>query len=117
MGEFRTCPTCGKYDGFGYGFMDHRCKPMWECRQETKWMADDDWQTIHASDSEEAAEVFAERYDCEGGEYVIVGGKCRDDFVVQVRKPGETEIERYSIEAEAVPQYRGTKLKCHETTI
>src|SRR5579872_1654497 len=110
--DYRRCQVCRKFGWFGekgkkYGA--HVCLPKWECRPE--WYDDDDWWNIFALDSEQAAEEFAERYDCEGGEYSIVGGKFRGDVIVLVRKPGEETCERWSIEAEAVPTYRATKLK------
>jgi hypothetical protein len=109
-GTWGYCPKCKEYGSFGTGFMDHRCKPRWECRMETKWMTDDDWQPIHATDSEAAAEKFAEKYDCEGGEYSIVSNRRSDDTIIQVRTDDESKIERFSIEAEAVPTYYGHRL-------
>lgn len=109
MSEFRRCADCGEHGYFNTQFMPHRCKPKWECRREVKW--EEDWQDIRATDPEEAAEAFAERWDCEGGEYGIVGGRYREGFIVQVRKPGEAEFERWAIEGEAVPKYYGVKLE------
>lgn len=115
VGDFRRCTVCHEHGWFGGTYMNHTCKPKWECRLE--WHKDDadGWGTIYASDSEEAAEKYAEHYDCEGGEYAIVSQR-HQDCVVQVRKPKpydsddeEMPIERWSIEAETVPSYRAYK--------
>jgi hypothetical protein len=105
MSDFQCCPTCKRYDWLSR----HRCAPAWECRLE--WHKDDDgaWCVTHAIDAEQAAERFAEHYDCEGGEYAIVGGRYRDDVIVQVRKRDEETFEQFVIEAEAVPTYRASK--------
>jgi hypothetical protein len=118
MSDFRRCPRCGDFGWFGSKHSpDHRCKPVWECRLETD--GDDWWDKVHATDQETAAEKFAERYDCEGGEYSIVGGR-HGDCVVLVRKPADPdsdetdpqpEVTRWSIEGEAVPTYRATALE------
>lgn len=110
MSDFRRCPVCREHGWFGAAnFAEHRCAPTWECRPE--WYSDpDDWHTVHAIDSETAAEKYAEHYDCEGGDYSIVFGKTRDDVIIYVRKPGDDAFERWSIEAEAVPTYRATKV-------
>jgi hypothetical protein len=86
--------------------MNHVCAPEWECRLEDH--GDEDWETIHALDAETAAEKFAEVYDCEGGEYAIVGGRIRN-CIIQVRKPDGSDVTRWAIEAETVPQYRATQ--------
>lgn len=107
--ERRKCPVCGEYDYFGAKFLEHRCKPAFECRAE--WQdGDDDWQIVRAVDAESAAAQFAERYDCEGGDYSIVSRKMSDAVVIQVRKPDEKTFERWSIEAESVPTYYATKI-------
>ncbi len=111
MTHFRTCPTCGVYDYFGTGFGAHKCKPAWECRGD--WQDDDEWQTIHAIDAEEAAEKYAEKYDCESGEYAIVSGNGRDETIILTRKPDNSGLtpERWVIEAETIPHYRATKIE------
>ncbi len=115
MNDHKRCPICGDWGWFGSRVMaDHQCKPAWECRME--WAGDDDaWERVHAADAEDAAEKFAERYDCEGGDYAIVGSRCDKDPVVQVRKPPDEDtenppFERWAIEAETVPQYYANKL-------
>lgn len=103
MSDFARCPNCRSYDFLSR----HRCPPVWEARPE--WDCDDYWTEVHAVDAESAAEKFAEIYDRDGGEYSIVSGRFRD-CIIQVRKPGEDQIDRYSIDAEAVPTYYGRKL-------
>ncbi len=108
--DFGRCPICGEYGFLTGRFADHKCKPAWECRLETE--DDDSWGKVYARDPEEAAEKYAERYDCEGGEYAIVSSR-----IVLVRKPSDfeeentTAIERFSVEGEAVPQYHATKIE------
>lgn len=104
MGNFAKCRDCGEYGFIGASFMQHRCKPAWECRM--AWEDDDCWTKVHGLDAEEAAKKCAEMYDRDGGEYAIVGNRMSGDVIVLVRKPGSEKIERWSIEAEAVPQYR-----------
>lgn len=114
--DFKRCAVCGEYGFFNTKFMNHVCKPAFECRLE--WHADDPdaWCRTHGSDPEEAAEKFAEDYDCNGGEYAIVSGRSRTDAIVQVRKPKDLDaeedppFERWAVEGETVPQYRAHKL-------
>ena len=98
FGEYKRCTICSRYDFEN----THRCAPIWECQMEGDG---DDWSTVHATDSEEAAERFAERYD-QDGEYWIISGRHSGDVVVLVRKDEDSEIRRWTIEAEAVPTYR-----------
>lgn len=105
---WRKCDVCGEYDIFDVAFMSHRCKPAWECRLEHE--DDDCWRTIRATDSESAAAKYAEHYDCEGGEYSIVGNRFRGDVIVLVRKDAEDEPERWRIEAETVSKYYAHKV-------
>lgn len=110
MGEWKWCPTCGKYDSFGFNtHWDHKCKPRWECILEG--LGDEDWHATYASDAEQAAELYAEYYDSHSGEYSIVSGRgYSNDNIVLVRKNSDGPIERFAIEAESVPTYRGAKL-------
>ena len=104
----RKCPNCKEWGFFGAQYIpDHKCAPAWECR--LGWQDDDDWQIVHAQEPKDAAEKYAERYDCEGGEYVIVS-QCCDNPIVLVRKIGAETSERWAIEAESVPHYRAHAL-------
>lgn len=109
MSDFKRCPTCNEYGWIDSdsAWLRHMCKPRWECR--CNWEDDDCWSPIHASDAEQAAEKYAEHYDCEGGEYAIVSGD-RDDVVILVRKSEDDPVESFSIEAETVPHYRASKM-------
>ena len=112
MSDYAKCPICREYGWLKEtsSILRHVCKPAFECRPE--WYSDDDdWSIIHATDAERAAEKFAEIYDCDGGDYAIIGNKMRDDVIIFVRKPGDTAFERWAIEAEAVPTYAATKIE------
>ena len=103
MNDFRVCPVCRKWGWFDRPSGNHVCAPVWEARL----AGEDDfsWITVHASLAEDAAEEFAEQCDRDG-EYGIVKSGGAD---VEVRKPGETEITRFEITAETVPQYSAYK--------
>jgi hypothetical protein len=116
MNDFRRCAICGEFGWFDTKYVSHTCAPRWECRMEWNAADNDGWGIIHATDAEQAAEKYAEHYDCEGGEYAIVSRRSRSDAIVQVRKPKEDDsddeppFESFAIEAETVPQYHATKL-------
>lgn len=118
--DHRRCTICGDWGWFGSKHSpDHACKPKWECRGAWEDWNDAEWTEIRGGDSEEAAERFAEDYDCNGGEYAIVSNRMRSDTVVYVREQQHWEedligprlAEVYSIEAEAVPTYRAHKIE------
>lgn len=63
----------------------------------------DDWRTIRARDSEEAAERMASEHECDSGSYNIT---CNgDEAVVFVRGAGSDQIERWKVFGEMVPSY------------
>jgi len=111
MADLRRCKLCGEHGWFGSAFFgEHKCPPCWECCPE--WNKDfDHWENVYAADAETAATKYAERYDCDGGDYLIVSNRMRDDPVVRVRKIGEEAFDRWSIRAEAVPTYYADKLE------
>lgn len=104
------CPRCREYGFLDTGILRHVCKPAWECRP--AWHDDDDgaWEIVHATDAETAAEKYAEQYDRDGGDYAIIGGRMRDEAVIQVRKPDAETFEQWAIRAEAIPTYYATKV-------
>jgi hypothetical protein len=107
MSELKTCPECGVLDFFGGRFTSHRCRPLWECRDEDA--DEDDWRQVRASDSEDAAEDYAQNYDSNGDYQIIAGGT----IVVLVRKVGAEakSIERFRVNGETVPRYYAEKLE------
>lgn len=110
IGEHKRCPVCKEWGWFGGTHLNHRCAPAFECRME--WQDDDCWHRTYARDAEHAAEKHAEHYDCEGGEYAIVSRRRSGDDICLVRKPDDpSSIERFAIEAEAVPTYYATKVE------
>lgn len=93
-------PFCEKCSG--HYITSHTCPPLWEARvYETKW--ENDWTEVYGVNEEDAAEKFAEQYDC-GGDYDIVK---RGGEEIEVRKLGEDKIVIVDVHAETVPQYQG----------
>lgn len=67
----------------------------------------EDWYPVRASDSEEAAEKWAETDDYCSADYKIVGG---EDAIVEVRPSGdENKIERFTVAGESVAMYYASK--------
>jgi hypothetical protein len=60
--------VCGEYDFFGE-VLRHRCKPVMYFKHED-W--GDEWQPIRAYDHEAAALRFAEKYNEESGECILM---------------------------------------------
>jgi dihydrofolate reductase len=63
-----------------------------------------DWQNpeqIWTTDHESAALLYAEDYDSSSGEYIFVNG----GGDIYVRQTGLTEIKKFHVSGEAVPQY------------
>jgi hypothetical protein len=69
----------------------------------------EDGYRIKASDTEFAAEQWADRYDAASAEYAIVNGKEREVTVVEDREG--TEELRFSVTGEAVRQYYARPVK------
>jgi len=83
----------------------HKCPPIFEvCQHEYD---PDYWMKIRARDEAMAAEKWAEQDDCESSEYQIVRGT---DTEVWVRKWGESEIKRFMVSGESVPEYTATPI-------
>jgi hypothetical protein len=105
MGE--RCSACREW----VFFTPHVCKPAYECRfaKGGPIYVDDDqeWEIVHAIDAETAAEKFCERYDCEGGEYVVVSLGDRNPPMVEVRPRDKVEIQIFRVIGETEPIYRG----------
>lgn len=117
MSDYRQCPLCGESGFFTNARMQrHRCKPEWQCRGAWENWLDADWSSVRAGDAEEAAEKFCEDYDRDVGEYAIACGRVKDSLVY-VRQPvdpdfcGPHEAEAYSVVAEAVAEYYGSKIE------
>lgn len=95
------CKVCGD---FMFNPEDHRCPPVFDVRRVDYG---EDWYPIRASDSEEAAEKWAETDDYCSADYKIVGG---EDAIVEVRTPGdENKIERFTVAGESVAMYYASK--------
>lgn len=99
--KYGDCRKCGR---LCVDLLHHRCPPTWEVRFEDKLGHGEEWsEPVYAVDGEEAAEKFAERYDCECGDYPILTGG--GERFIEVRREGAEAVDRFSIYAESVPQY------------
>jgi hypothetical protein len=99
-GKFKTCIRCGKHDLE----FKHTCLPEWGVKVAG---SEDDYESVYAHDSEEAAEEFAERYDREV--HIIPRG---DDIFVEVKSSTNelAAVEYFSMRVEGVPTYYGNKI-------
>lgn len=92
----RTCASCGRWV---FGAEHHRCPPEWEAR--VAEFHGDDWTTVRgALDAEDAAEKLAE--SCDGENNLIDD---HDGWLVEVRKPGANEVQRFRVFAEVDVNY------------
>lgn len=89
------CPRCKRWKLY-----PERCNcKRFECGQPWKNEVTD-WHKVYASDAEEAAELCAERFDSEGDYTIIRNGSGE----IWTRDEDGT-IQKWDIEAEAVPSY------------
>ena len=95
------CPTCGQWV---WGHI-HKCPPAWEAR--IPEIHDNfDWKEIHAYDADVAAKVLAERVD-------RYDHTCLDEdnpILVEVRKRGETAVQRFKVTSRIDIIYRATEV-------
>jgi hypothetical protein len=97
--DYGRCPKCGE-PGFLKGkFADHRCKPLFWWRSNDRH-DEDEWQEIHASDAEEAAQKAAALYDQDG--YSLLRGGHAE---ISIRDTLTGKVTRWHCKAEPVPQY------------
>jgi hypothetical protein len=94
MGE--TCGVCGDYVLWG----KHRCSPIWLVEL-PEWNGGDP-DRIRASDAQEAAEKFAERFDRASASYSVVSG---ESITVTVCDAHGKDEQKFVVEGESVPQY------------
>jgi hypothetical protein len=91
------CRVCGKY-----GWTDtHVCAPEWEWRSDDLHDKDE-WsgRLVRAHTAEMAAALAGEVYD-EGERELVRGGEA----TIWVRRIGEADVTKWTITAEAVPEY------------
>lgn len=99
--KYERCRTCGQF-----GWVNtHRCAPKWEWRCDS-WHGADEWcdPPVHSRDAEGAALKAAEIYDRD--DYTLVRG---GEETIWVRQIGTTEISRWCVSAESVPQYHAAE--------
>lgn len=100
MSSFDACKRCGRYVWND----DCRCV-LFQAAIPWKGAVDEsDWTDVYEREPEYAAEKFAERYDCDGGDYTIIRN---GDAEVWVRD-AENVITKWDIVAESVPEYSAT---------
>ena len=59
-----TCQICGEYDVMADVMgRTHRCKPAWRAIPADSGYEEEDATTVYASDAEDAAEAFMEKWD------------------------------------------------------
>lgn len=98
---FDECPTCGAYDFVA----THRCPPAWYVKiAECDYHHDESEPTrVFAQDAEQAAERFAEEWDCRGDPCLLSG----DTLTVSVSALSNlTEVQTFAVTGEMVPEYR-----------
>lgn len=85
---------------FGAG---HRCPPEWEARIPD--YHGEDWTVVRgALDAEHAAEELAERCD---DEHTLLDNS--EGWLVEVRRPGTGEVQRFRVTAEARVDYSASE--------
>jgi hypothetical protein len=92
---------CGQYDWH----KNHRCPPEFEWHLDG-WHVEDEWETIRATDAEDAAERAAAIYDQD--DYSLMRG---NEVTILVRDPRTKEVTAWSCQGEAVPQYSATQIE------
>lgn len=100
---FTKCPICQEWD-----VGQHRCKPAFLVWCEEQGATEDDAETIHAHDAEDAAEKWADRDDRSSAEYLIVAQKWEPTVTVKDQRDGE--MKRFIVTGEAVPSYSATEV-------
>lgn len=100
------CETCGRLHLWGGG-KHHVCPPGWLVWCEDFSEDEEDGFTVRADSAKEAAELYCDRSD-RGGDYDIIGRGYADTVVVL---SADGERSRFSITAEAVPEYHATKIE------
>ena len=102
------CKRCGRYLFSG----ECRCQ-RFEVVIPWRGKVDDgqDWQSICAMDAETAAEKFAERSDCDGGDYTIIRNGEGEVWV----RDSDGAVTKWDIEAEAVPTYTAREKRIIES--
>lgn len=113
-GVFSNCPRCGRLlwsDDKGV----HNCPPAWEvvCDEHDS----EHVVTVYACDAQDAAELWAKRYDEDSAEYSIASGSGHESRVVRVRRvepvprKGGTNWEYFTVAGEFEPTYWAEAVK------
>lgn len=102
-GPFDLCGRCRRYDWLGR----HTCPPIWYVREKGQ---EDGWpHYFHAWDAEEAAEVAAEAWDGDDGDYDVAYGK-RELAVEVTDNPNGGEVKLFRVQGELKPTYTAEDL-------
>ncbi len=101
------CKTCGEFIIWD----NHKCQPKFFCWvahiDGSNYMEQGDAWTVHAFDHEAAAVKFAEQWDWQDCEPLMLNAS---GFVCATSMDGETKT--FMIEGEMVPSYHGREWTC-----
>ncbi len=97
---FDACKRCGRYVWNG----DCRCVRFEAAIPWRDSVNDCDWSEIYATEAEYAAEVYAERSDCEG-DYTMIRNSEGEVWI----RDSDGVVTKWHITAESVPQYSASQ--------
>lgn len=98
MSDFDKCKNCGDYD-----FLDrHKCQPEWEAIY-IDYHEEDDPGKAFGHSPKTAVLSFAEKH--------FSDWDYPEEIEIWVRKPGETEWQKFYVEVEQVPSFSATEIK------
>lgn len=102
------CPMCKEwvFTGTTVG-RSHVCPPLWYCQIE-EWNAPV-WDKQYASDAEEAATKYAERWDVD--DHPLLQGETVEVLVCSDPIDETETVIKFCCNGEAVPSYHATKIK------
>jgi hypothetical protein len=108
--NYSKCKTCEEY-----GWDNHKCTIRWKVGTEDEYKERETWygelRDVYASDRQEAAEKFSERYDRESDDCFIIASHSPVNIVVISTDGSEPEEQWFSVEGRAVPEYTATEIE------
>lgn len=103
--RYRECEICGRLED-----TRHKCQPLFYVWSEENG-DESTARKIYALNQKDAAEKWAERYDADSAEYLIVSG---NDEIVCVRPEGQPGVFKLRVSGASVPEYRAEYVKLSE---